>query len=214
MGAPGTSYWTGSVLVFNTSSGGMSVYLDDETGAVSFGSYLGKHCSTNTARDIFLWSLLDLSHSEGLRRKVNTSEVYYEVAAVPRLRERTCTWSTHRMLFGVPHRSPVWTPSLRVSVTAAYLSSSIKEDSFDASEAAAVALQRGAYVERKAGGKCTNESAKGLWCLSSNPRKSCILQEKNGKKKSFVSALLFFWMWNRMLTRTCCFFNAFLESFF
>ncbi|XP_037645899.1 integrin alpha-4 isoform X1 [Sebastes umbrosus] len=41
MGAPGTSYWTGSVLVFNTSSGGMSVYLDDDTGAVSFGSYLG-----------------------------------------------------------------------------------------------------------------------------------------------------------------------------
>lgn len=44
MGAPGTSYWTGSVLVYNTSSGGMSVYLDDETAAVSFGSYLGK-CS-------------------------------------------------------------------------------------------------------------------------------------------------------------------------
>ncbi|XP_056280936.1 integrin alpha-4 isoform X2 [Pseudoliparis swirei] len=41
MGAPGTSYWTGSVLVFNTSSGGMSVYLDDEAGAVGFGSYLG-----------------------------------------------------------------------------------------------------------------------------------------------------------------------------
>nr|XP_019962620.1 PREDICTED: integrin alpha-4 [Paralichthys olivaceus] len=41
MGAPGTSYWTGSVLVFNTSSRGMSVYLDDETGTVSFGSYLG-----------------------------------------------------------------------------------------------------------------------------------------------------------------------------
>ncbi|XP_070771040.1 integrin alpha-4 [Enoplosus armatus] len=41
MGAPGTSYWTGSVLVFNTSSRGMSVYLDDDTGAVSFGSYLG-----------------------------------------------------------------------------------------------------------------------------------------------------------------------------
>ncbi|XP_069563018.1 integrin alpha-4 [Brachyistius frenatus] len=41
MGAPGTSYWTGSVLVYNTSSGGMSVYLDDETGAVRFGSYLG-----------------------------------------------------------------------------------------------------------------------------------------------------------------------------
>lgn len=43
MGAPGTSYWTGSVLVFNTSSGGMSVYLDDESGTVSFGSYLGKY---------------------------------------------------------------------------------------------------------------------------------------------------------------------------
>ncbi|GLD67058.1 integrin alpha-4, partial [Lates japonicus] len=42
MGAPGTSYWTGSVLVFNTSSQGMSVYLDDDaSGAVSFGSYLG-----------------------------------------------------------------------------------------------------------------------------------------------------------------------------
>ncbi|XP_053295420.1 integrin alpha-4 [Pleuronectes platessa] len=41
MGAPGTSYWTGSVLVFNTSSRGMSVYLDDEAGTVSFGSYLG-----------------------------------------------------------------------------------------------------------------------------------------------------------------------------
>ncbi|XP_040913202.1 integrin alpha-4 isoform X2 [Toxotes jaculatrix] len=41
MGAPGTSYWTGSVLVFNTSSRSMSVYLDDGTGAVSFGSYLG-----------------------------------------------------------------------------------------------------------------------------------------------------------------------------
>ncbi|KAK5600226.1 hypothetical protein CRENBAI_004912 [Crenichthys baileyi] len=41
MGAPGTSYWTGSVLVYNTSSRGMSVYLDDDTGAVSFGSYLG-----------------------------------------------------------------------------------------------------------------------------------------------------------------------------
>ncbi|XP_019727494.1 integrin alpha-4 isoform X2 [Hippocampus comes] len=40
MGAPGTSYWTGSVLVFNTSSGVMSVYLDDD-GSVGFGSYLG-----------------------------------------------------------------------------------------------------------------------------------------------------------------------------
>ncbi|XP_034042014.1 integrin alpha-4 [Thalassophryne amazonica] len=41
MGAPGTSYWTGSVLVFNTSSRVMSAYLDDDSGAVSFGSYLG-----------------------------------------------------------------------------------------------------------------------------------------------------------------------------
>ncbi|XP_008326427.1 integrin alpha-4 [Cynoglossus semilaevis] len=41
MGAPGTSYWTGSVLVFNTSSLEMSGYLDYETGAVTFGSYLG-----------------------------------------------------------------------------------------------------------------------------------------------------------------------------
>ncbi|XP_061696897.1 integrin alpha-4 isoform X2 [Syngnathoides biaculeatus] len=40
MGAPGTSYWTGSVLVFNTSSSVMSVYLDDD-GSVGFGSYLG-----------------------------------------------------------------------------------------------------------------------------------------------------------------------------
>lgn len=41
MGAPGTSYWTGSVLVYNTSSRGMSVYVDDDTRPVSFGSYLG-----------------------------------------------------------------------------------------------------------------------------------------------------------------------------
>ncbi|KAF7641484.1 hypothetical protein LDENG_00280180, partial [Lucifuga dentata] len=41
MGAPGTSYWTGSVLVFNTTSRVMSAYLDDDSGAVNFGSYLG-----------------------------------------------------------------------------------------------------------------------------------------------------------------------------
>ncbi|XP_028992616.1 integrin alpha-4 [Betta splendens] len=41
MGAPGTNYWTGSVLVFNTSSGGMSAYLDDDSLAVGYGSYLG-----------------------------------------------------------------------------------------------------------------------------------------------------------------------------
>ncbi|XP_057707530.1 integrin alpha-4 isoform X1 [Corythoichthys intestinalis] len=40
MGAPGTSYWTGSVLVFNTSAGVMSAYLDDD-GSAGFGSYLG-----------------------------------------------------------------------------------------------------------------------------------------------------------------------------
>lgn len=60
MGAPGTSYWTGSVLVYNTSSGGMSVYLDDETGAVGFGSYLGKQCSTNTVCNLFLRPLARL----------------------------------------------------------------------------------------------------------------------------------------------------------
>lgn len=67
MGAPGTSYWTGSVLVFNTTSGGMSVYLDDETGAVSFGSYLGNRRGTNNIYDIFLWSLVNLSHLECLK---------------------------------------------------------------------------------------------------------------------------------------------------
>ncbi|KAM3842351.1 integrin alpha-4 [Diretmus argenteus] len=41
MGAPGTSYWTGSVLVFNTSSRVISAYLDNDTGNVQFGSYLG-----------------------------------------------------------------------------------------------------------------------------------------------------------------------------
>ncbi|XP_033984671.1 integrin alpha-4 [Trematomus bernacchii] len=41
MGAPGTSYWMGSVLVFNTSSGVMSVYLDEDARYVNFGSYLG-----------------------------------------------------------------------------------------------------------------------------------------------------------------------------
>uniref|UniRef100_A0AAX7U6T4 Integrin alpha-2 domain-containing protein n=1 Tax=Astatotilapia calliptera TaxID=8154 RepID=A0AAX7U6T4_ASTCA len=42
MGAPGTSYWTGSVLVYNSTSGKISAYLDnDNTEAVKFGSYLG-----------------------------------------------------------------------------------------------------------------------------------------------------------------------------
>ncbi|CAL9689866.1 unnamed protein product [Knipowitschia caucasica] len=41
MGAPGTSYWTGSVLVYNTSSGVVSSYVDDHSTTVSFGSYLG-----------------------------------------------------------------------------------------------------------------------------------------------------------------------------
>ncbi|XP_072252673.1 integrin alpha-4 [Leuresthes tenuis] len=41
MGAPGTSYWMGSLLVFNTSSKVLSAYVDDGTGVVSFGSYLG-----------------------------------------------------------------------------------------------------------------------------------------------------------------------------
>lgn len=71
MGAPGTSYWTGSVLVFNTSSGGMSVYLDDETGAVSFGSYLGKWRSTNTVYNIDPRPLVNLSLLERFKWKLH-----------------------------------------------------------------------------------------------------------------------------------------------
>uniref|UniRef100_A0A8C5DF03 Integrin alpha-2 domain-containing protein n=1 Tax=Gouania willdenowi TaxID=441366 RepID=A0A8C5DF03_GOUWI len=41
MGAPGTFYWMGSVLVYNTSNRRMSVYLDDDSGVFQFGSYLG-----------------------------------------------------------------------------------------------------------------------------------------------------------------------------
>lgn len=41
MGAPGTSYWTGSVLVYNMSNGVLSSYVDDHSATVSFGSYLG-----------------------------------------------------------------------------------------------------------------------------------------------------------------------------
>ncbi|KAI1899494.1 hypothetical protein AGOR_G00062380 [Albula goreensis] len=40
MGAPGTSYWTGSVLVYNTSSNVLSAYVDDGS-TVVYGSYLG-----------------------------------------------------------------------------------------------------------------------------------------------------------------------------
>ncbi|CAB1328736.1 unnamed protein product [Coregonus sp. 'balchen'] len=40
MGAPGTSYWTGSVLVYNTSSRVLSAYVDDNS-TVLYGSYLG-----------------------------------------------------------------------------------------------------------------------------------------------------------------------------
>uniref|UniRef100_A0AAY4EWU4 Uncharacterized protein n=1 Tax=Denticeps clupeoides TaxID=299321 RepID=A0AAY4EWU4_9TELE len=40
MGAPGTSYWTGSVLVYNTSSNVVAAYLDDDS-TVQYGSYLG-----------------------------------------------------------------------------------------------------------------------------------------------------------------------------
>ena len=40
-GAPGSSYWTGSVLVYNSSSGVMSAYLDNDSGSMKFGSYLG-----------------------------------------------------------------------------------------------------------------------------------------------------------------------------
>uniref|UniRef100_A0A6Q2YIN8 Integrin alpha-2 domain-containing protein n=1 Tax=Esox lucius TaxID=8010 RepID=A0A6Q2YIN8_ESOLU len=40
MGAPGTSFWTGSVLVYNTSTGARSAYVDEDN-PVDFGSYLG-----------------------------------------------------------------------------------------------------------------------------------------------------------------------------
>ncbi|XP_073701757.1 integrin alpha-4-like [Garra rufa] len=40
MGAPGTSYWTGSVLVYNTSSDISAAYVDDDS-EVLYGSYLG-----------------------------------------------------------------------------------------------------------------------------------------------------------------------------
>ncbi|XP_052004536.1 integrin alpha-4-like [Xyrauchen texanus] len=40
MGAPGTSYWTGSVLVYNTTSNISAAYVDDDI-EVLYGSYLG-----------------------------------------------------------------------------------------------------------------------------------------------------------------------------
>ncbi|XP_030641701.1 integrin alpha-4 [Chanos chanos] len=40
MGAPGTTYWTGSVLVYNTSSNVLAAYINDED-MVQVGSYLG-----------------------------------------------------------------------------------------------------------------------------------------------------------------------------
>ncbi|KAG9349465.1 hypothetical protein JZ751_027910 [Albula glossodonta] len=39
MGAPGTSYWTGSVLVYNTSSNVLSAYVDDGRYSVSAGHF-------------------------------------------------------------------------------------------------------------------------------------------------------------------------------
>uniref|UniRef100_A0A8C1GZV3 Integrin alpha 4 n=1 Tax=Cyprinus carpio TaxID=7962 RepID=A0A8C1GZV3_CYPCA len=40
MGAPGTSYWTGSVLVYNTTSNSLAAYVNDDS-EVLYGSYLG-----------------------------------------------------------------------------------------------------------------------------------------------------------------------------
>ncbi|XP_066515112.1 integrin alpha-4 [Hoplias malabaricus] len=40
MGAPGSSYWTGSVLVYNISSSVFAAYVDDDS-SVLYGSYLG-----------------------------------------------------------------------------------------------------------------------------------------------------------------------------
>lgn len=41
MGAPGSSYWTGSVLVYNMTSKVFAAYVDDDN-TVLYGSYLGK----------------------------------------------------------------------------------------------------------------------------------------------------------------------------
>ncbi|KAJ3591992.1 hypothetical protein NHX12_007122 [Muraenolepis orangiensis] len=46
IGAPGSLYWTGSVLVYNISSRVMSAYLDNDSGSVKFGSYLGYSVGT------------------------------------------------------------------------------------------------------------------------------------------------------------------------
>lgn len=42
IGAPGTSYWMGSLVVYNPSRNMISAYIADEKGSVNFGSYLGR----------------------------------------------------------------------------------------------------------------------------------------------------------------------------
>lgn len=52
MGAPGSSYWTGSVLVYNVTSKVFAAYVDDDN-TVLYGSYLGKliRMTHNISRD-------------------------------------------------------------------------------------------------------------------------------------------------------------------
>lgn len=40
MGAPGSSYWTGSIFVYNITTNTYKAYLDTDN-QVKFGSYLG-----------------------------------------------------------------------------------------------------------------------------------------------------------------------------
>ncbi|XP_077472928.1 integrin alpha-4 isoform X1 [Stigmatopora argus] len=86
MGAPGTSYWTGSVLVFNTSSGVLSAYLDDD-GSAGFGSYLGYSVDAGHFLDAAAWEVVGGAPQYNQRGKVfvfsldgNTLRVLTQVA--------------------------------------------------------------------------------------------------------------------------------------
>lgn len=68
MGAPGSSYWTGSVLVYNVSSNVFAAYVDDDS-AVLYGSYLGKSLRS---------SLFCFSGQENTRKPVKTHHSKYK----------------------------------------------------------------------------------------------------------------------------------------
>lgn len=57
MGAPGTSYWTGSVLVYNTTSNISAAYVDDD-GAVLYGSYLGEFSNLFVLLEILVGKII------------------------------------------------------------------------------------------------------------------------------------------------------------